>query len=231
MEGVLMLVMPEWLAPEFRGAFLSAVQCDQESGNTLNYSGLLKPETKPVWEHLKKDMENAAFNVPGVITANIAGAVVGAFVVPLSFGYGEAGTSNRPSWKTELRGQQRKADKIKANAAIKAGQLVELLTELKELTPYLPDTVLDYDLRALRKLINGLTDHPDTETLFSDVPGMKSNKSSWKDWKQEAEDNLRGCNRMYAGGFELSESEWETLTLSLFGKSRREPYLTKKPPH
>jgi len=216
-----MLEIPEWLAPDFTASFLS-------THNDLDCSGLLKPETKTVWLKLESDMEAALFRIQNIDVATVAGAVVGAFVSPLAFGYGETGTADRPSWKTRIRQRQREADILKEQAINLAWELADVLSDLKTKTLYLPDAAHEFDINALRELAEALDKHQKTKELFSEIPGMESNKSSWQDWQREAEANLKLCNRMYRGGFELTESEWDVLTKALFGKTRKaRNYVTK----
>lgn len=50
---------------------------------------------------------------------------------------------------------------------------------------------------------------------WADVPGMQSNKATWRDWLREAEANLSAGGRQYGKDFSLREADWVCLAKSL----------------
>lgn len=173
-----------------------------------------------------------------------ADMLVGAFLTPLFFGYGETGTRDKPTRKTRIMDAQHKADPVISRIARLAGELADALEELESVTPYHPcqvrllaivrqlirdekieeltsywEGVRTYE--ALRILQAKFSEYPEANDLFKDVPGMASQKASWRDWMCEAESNLAGMLRAHPGDLALGESDWLNIVNVLIGHVSR----------
>lgn len=171
--------------------------------------------------------------------AAAAECIPGVFIAPLAF-YGQTGSVDRPTPKTKARGRQKKADPLIRKAAELAGELAEKLERIEETTHVYPcelrlmtivrELVHDEKIEhvasyydgvptsdALRLLEAALLKYPSADSIFDDVPGMASQKSTWRDWLREAAKNHKCQLRMHPGKFELTESDWLNLALVLIG--------------
>lgn len=165
----------------------------------------------------------------------LAGAesfIVGSILNPLDW-YSQTGTADRPTLKTKIRDRQRKADILFEEVAELALQLINKLDEISLLTNYTPDEIylsdllhplIEHDLitpdiannrlltvQLIQKLHDAFRDYPRTDSLFSDVPGMSSQKSTWRDWMAEVQHNLSFMHCSYGKAFELREKHWLAL--------------------
>lgn len=166
--------------------------------------------------------------------------IVGSILNPLDW-YSQTGTAVRPTLKNKVRERQKKADVLFNEIAELACQLSEKLDKVSSTTNYFPDQIYlsellqpltEYDLiktdiasnRLLTaNLINDLhtafRDYPRSDRLFTDVPGMNSQKSSWRDWMAEAKQNLSLLLDMYGKVFEIREKHWLALVNVLIDKN------------
>jgi len=170
-----------------------------------------------------------------------ASALVGSFITPISFGYGDTGTADQPTRKTRIREAQKKADPIIDRIARLAGELGDALVELEEITSIHPCEVrflhvvqpLFHDeavqnlsgywlgvrtYEALRILERKFRDYPLAHDQFKDIPGLASQKATWVDWMREAERGLEDMARYCPSKLSLSESDWVNLAQVLIGK-------------
>lgn len=172
---------------------------------------------------------------------NAAAMLVGGFLNPINFGYGEAGTKEQPTRKTRIRAAQNKADPTIRRIALLAGELADALEELEDITSIHPGEtrllsivypLVDEDaLRnlpsyydgvrtyaALRILQNKFEEYPESGEIFKDVPGMASQKATWRDWMREAESNLNLTLEIYPGNLSLGEGDWLAIARILIGE-------------
>lgn len=170
-----------------------------------------------------------------------ASMLVGGFINPIKFGYGDAGTKEQPTRKTRIRTAQSKADPVINRVASLAGELADALDKLEETTsmhpcevrflhvvqPLICDEAVQnlsgYWLgvrtsEALRFLQKQFDDYPEAAEIFRGVPGMASQKSSWVDWMREAESNLAETVSVYPGKLSLTEANWVSLANVLCGE-------------
>ncbi len=185
---------------------------------------------KGFWERIGKYLRSVEY--PG-FTLHASGYLIDCFLTPLWF-YGETGTRERPTMKAERLDRQRKADKLRKSAADHAKQLSTILQQLEELQSDNPETILlmglispligdlkHWDLsadvnyiptsRAIDSLKESFREFPDTDELFSDLPGMCSNKSSWRDWFRQVNHHLMHLLTMYPGELNIREVDWVNL--------------------
>jgi hypothetical protein len=180
----------------------------------------------PVWQH------------------NVAGFLVGSFLNPLTM-HAKSGTVDRPTVKVNIRNAQKEADKLFEEIADLAGQLTDKLSLVEETTRYYPcelhlkdlldpllgDKSINDDIyyrnihtaQVLDLLWTAFRDYPKTDDLFSSVPGMSSQKSSWRDWLAEARNNLDLMLDTYPGDFKMKEIYWVNLAKALINESINRP--------
>lgn len=166
--------------------------------------------------------------------------MVGSILNPLDW-YSQTGTADRPTLKTKLRERQRKADILFDEVAELALQLINKLEEISLLTNFAPDEMylsellhpfVEHDLikpdiansrlltaQLIQSLHDSFKDYPRTDSLFFDVPGMASQKSTWRDWMAEVQNNLALMHCMYGKAFELREKHWLALVNVLIDES------------
>lgn len=172
-------------------------------------------------------------------------SMVGAIITPLAFGYGDTGTADQPTRKVKTRQAQNKADPVISRIAELAGELGDALEELESITTMHPcETRLLHLIQplfqdeavqnlsgywlgvrtheAMRILERKFQDYPVAADLFEDVPGMKSQRATWRDWLREAHCNLEELNDTYPGELALTESDWVLLAQVLIGE-----YITR----
>ncbi|GJL73967.1 MAG: hypothetical protein NMNS02_00730 [Nitrosomonas sp.] len=176
-------------------------------------------------------------------TENASAFLIGCFLGPLKL-YGHTGTRERPSIKIDLMDRQRKADKLRKDAVDHARQLSAILQQLEELKSYNPETMLL--MRVIETLIGGTGNYcgelpadvefmrthraidfleesfrkyPDTDELFNDLPGMRSNKAGWRDWFREARYNLTLLLRIHPGELEIRQTDWKSIANVLFDET------------
>lgn len=163
---------------------------------------------------------------------NAAGFLVGSFINPLGM-YSATGTVDRPTIKVNIRNAQKDADKLFDEIADLAEQLADRLELVESTTKYSPcelhlidllepllgDNSINEDINYRRIRTVQLIDllaarfrgYPRTDTIFSEVPGMSSQKSSWRDWLAEVRHNLELMLDTYPGDFEMKEVYWVNL--------------------
>lgn len=229
-------VFPDWLVPEFENAFLNLWKSreNKASNNERDlYLRLLTSETKQTWQNLEKQLdEKYQWN-----RQTLASTIVGSFTMPISVGYGQTGTRDRPTWKTKLLDEQKIANNKLLKIKNKAEELASLMDEydgrfspdifsflsiieptLKVLgeSPLRQNLPSYYYRKQTSDALRYIADEIDNflEEDFSNVPGMSSKKSTWRDWLREARANLLDCR------IELQEVNWVRLCSSLFGVSR-----------
>ena len=160
--------------------------------------------------------------------------IPGVFLAPLAF-YGQTGTADRPTPKTKARERQKKVVPLITKAAELAGKLAEVLESIEETTHIHPcelrlmaivrKLVHDENIsrvasyydgvrtsKALRAIESAWWDYPEASSIFEDVPGMTSQKSTWVDWLAEARENHGLLLRQHPGEFDLAEVDWVNLT-------------------
>lgn len=170
-----------------------------------------------------------------------ASILVGCFITPISFGYGDVGTVDKPTQKNRIRKAQNKADTVIDRIAKLAGELGDALVELEDITSIHPCQVrllsivqpLIHDdavqnlssywhgvrtYEALRILEHKFRDYPLAHDQFKNIPGMASQKTSWVDWMREAESGLEDMFRFCPRKLSLSESDWVILAKVLISK-------------
>lgn len=173
------------------------------------------------------------------LLGSAAESIPGAFLAPLPF-YGQSGTADRQSPKVRARENQKKTDSIIYQASKLAGELAELLETLEKITHIRPcemqlmtivrrlvhdeniNRIASYydgvsTSEALRELQEAMLNFPKSNSIFDGVPGMASQKSSWRDWLREAASNHKTLLQMHPGEFELTESDWLSLARVLIG--------------
>jgi len=146
---------------------------------------------------------------------DLGGWLIGSIIAPLQLHF-EPGTKDSPSKKTGIWERQLKADDLINKAADLAADLADTLRELEETTRLRPEMLSSDVVYDLEKK---LRDWPETKDLFSTVPGMKSQKSSWRDWLREAHANLQGMLRICPGDFQLREKHWVALVHAMIGEA------------
>jgi hypothetical protein len=179
--------------------------------------------------------------VPEARRDDAASILVGSFIIPISFGYGDTGTVDQPTRKTRIREAQKKADLIIDRIADLAGELGDALEELESITSVHPCEVrflhvvqsLFHDeavqnlsgywlgvrtYEALRILEHKFRDYPLAHDQFKGIPGLASQKATWRDWMREAERGLEDMMRFCPSKLSLSESDWVNLAQVLIGK-------------
>lgn len=179
-------------------------------------------------------------SVPADYRDAAAGSMVGAILTPLAFGYGDTGTADQPTRKVKIRQAQNKADPIISRIAELAGELGDALEELESITtihpcevrllhviqPLFQDEAIQnlsgYWLgvrthEAVRILERKFMDYPVADDLLEDIPGMKSQKATWRDWLREADHNLKELINIYPGDLAPTESDWVNLAQILIG--------------
>lgn len=189
-------------------------------------------------------VEKYLASLPADNRQNAASWLVGAFLTPLAFGYGDTGTRDRPTRKTRIRDAQHRADPLISRIAQLAGELADSLENLEDITRIRPCEVRLLSLvhqlihddavqnlsgywsgvrtyEALRILQTKFSEYPETNDLFKDVPGMASQKASWRDWMREAESNLADMLRVLPGDLVLEESDWLNIVNVLIGNVPR----------
>lgn len=182
------------------------------------------------WESVDEYLSD----LPCVSRSAASDFLIGSFLSPLKL-YGKAGAAKNPSTKRKIRDRQNKGDKLIEKAAKQARELSATLQELKKTTTFYPDTTrftaIAYSLlsesetknflsysdgiytyEAIDLLEKSLREYPRASDLFNDVPGMRSNKSSWCDWLSEVRANLDRLLLMYPGEFNLREADWVALS-------------------
>lgn len=168
-----------------------------------------------------------------------ASTLVGSLINPVAFGYGNAGTKQLPTRKVRTRLAQNKADPIIKRIANLAGELADALDKLEDVTIYRPDEaqlmcvvqplICDDAIQnlssywthvrtsaALRILQSKFAEYPDATHIFKDVPGMASQKASWRDWLYEATSNVDSTLNIYPGKLSLTDTDWRKLANVLF---------------
>lgn len=161
----------------------------------------------------------------------VAASFVGAFITPLLMGYANKRNQPRLINKAKIRSVQKDADKLMASAAALAKDLATKLEEIQNLSKYHPEELnalslisKKIDLKGhefnerdravetfalIEVLANSLYDHPCTNDLFGGVPGMKSQKTTWRDWIREAVENVKETEDIYElDSFEIREIDW-----------------------
>lgn len=173
----------------------------------------------------------------------LAGAesfIVGSILNPLNW-YSQTGTADRPTLKTRIRERQRKADILFDEVAELALQLINKLDEVSLTTNYSPDEIhlrellhplIEHDQikpdiattslltsQLIQQLYEAFKCYPRTDKLFADIPGMSSQKSTWRDWMAETHHNLSLLLSMYGNPFEMREKHWLALVNVLIDES------------
>ena len=172
-----------------------------------------------------------------------ASFLVGSFLNPLDYDYHKAEIQKSGSpklFKTNMRTAQVEADKLIFKIAKSAGKLAEELEELERTIDFPPDGINllmivrqlidDPALReppshhskvcmsqAIRLLESNLKAHPTSISIFNEVPGMASQKSSWVDWMREAEENIKTCLLVYPASLKFSLGDWTNLVHVIVG--------------
>lgn len=230
---------PEWLPYEVA-----------ENFRRMDAEGFLNERTrafftdirlKKFWEKVDRYLSSVQYVRRADCRSNAAGHLVGSFLTPIFFGYGETGKVDRPTFKTNLLGAQKKADQKIEEIAALAGKLATALEDLEEITRFVPDEISllvivepligrdavknlpSYHGRvrtseALRILETSFGKYPKTNEAFDEVPGMASQKSSWADWMREAESNIEETLDTWPGELQLKESDWVNLAQVLIGE-------------
>lgn len=167
--------------------------------------------------------------------ATAAECIPGVFLAPLYFYGHKVGTTERPTPKVKARERQKNSDPLINKAAKLAGELAETLESIEATTHIHPcelrlmaivrKLVHDKNIarvasyydgvrtsEALREIETALLAYPETSSIFDDVPGMASQKSTWVDWLAEAKENHRLLLRQHPGEFDLAEVDWVNLT-------------------
>lgn len=158
--------------------------------------------------------------------------IVGSILNPLDW-YSQTGTADRPTLKTKIRERQRKADILFDEVAELALQLVNKLDEVSLTTNYFPEEIhlrellhplIEHDQikpditttrlltsQLIQQLYDAFKCYPRTDKLFTHIPGMSSQKSTWRDWMAETQHNLSLLPSMYGNPFEMREKHWLAL--------------------
>lgn len=159
-------------------------------------------------QNLKKFWTKAEVYINSIdaqFRSDAASILVGIFITtPLH--YVDAGTKDRPTFKTMIRNNQIQADKLIVMASKQADELANTLRKIHELTSYYPDELEFLDLvtktiynensidkissywqitpthDALLILKTGLENYPKANEVFKNNPLLSSQKSSWNDW-------------------------------------------------
>lgn len=170
-----------------------------------------------------------------------ASMLVGSFLTPLML-HGPTGTAEQPSKKTIIRDRQKKADVLIDKAAEIAGELADTLVQLEGTTNLWPDSIrlmaivrsLIHDDKvheipsyfdgvktsdALYLLEKTFRDYPTASHIFDGVPGMESQKSSWRDWLREAYVNIGHLLHCDPGNLVIREADWLVLVHALIDEA------------
>lgn len=213
--------VPSWLPPLVAAHVLW--QLRERPDDAALRSLAFDPRMQRFWLHVGPRLR---------LTMDEISLLLGSILGPLSR-YKNAGTRDRPNLKVRLRDRQKTADELLDRAAGAAADLAILLEDLESLTRYLPDemrlltlvrraTGMDLDevdsydegaktAAALHRLAQALAEHPRTEGLFLEIPGMASQKASWRDWLVEVLTNLGEFERQQGVRLELREAHWVAL--------------------
>lgn len=166
--------------------------------------------------------------------------IVGSILNPLNW-YSQTGTADRPKLKIRIRERQRKADILFDEVAELALQLIDKLDEVSLTTNYSPDEIhlrellrplIEHDQikpdiattslltsQLIQRLYEAFKCYPRTDKLFADIPGMSSQKSTWRDWMAETQHNLSLLLDMYGKVFEMREKHWLALVKVLIDEN------------
>lgn len=166
--------------------------------------------------------------------------IVGSILNPLDW-YSQTGTADRPTLKTKIRERQKRADILFDEVVELALQLINKLDEVSLITNYSPDEIylsellhplIEHDeikpdiaktslltAQLIQRLHDAFKDYPRTENLFVDIPGMNSQKTSWRDWMAEVKHGLSLMICSYGKAFELREIHWLALVNVLIDES------------
>ena len=160
--------------------------------------------------------------------------LIGCFIGPHLVLYGKTWTRDNDPPKVKILKRLKKVDQLLDQAAIQANSLYETLRQLDEAGEFIPSSmmlegivragasdaeimkVLDYPQhRPLYELLvflaESLEEYQRLVPISREAPGMKSNKSTWRDWLAEARSNLGCLLRNYPGEFNIREADWVTL--------------------
>jgi hypothetical protein len=189
---------------------------------------------QPVWESLNKTVQSVAPRFQN----DAASSLIGIICNPLKL-YGATGTSGRPTPKITIQQNYAKAQSHLQTASKHLMRAIEEIREATQISSTLPDETrtlsgtvaqifekhghddivnrlssafwiaADFETAVfLEKLAAGLM--PDLDP-WAGVPGMQSNKASWRDWLREVMANLEDASRMYDVEFNLREADWVRL--------------------
>jgi len=170
---------------------------------------------------------------------NATGMLIGCFINGLDQYTPTKGISK----KTKIRESQKEVDILIGKASDLAIELAETLANIQQTSSYCQPDELNFlslvsratpaDIeygsplnRALftdtsdviLKLGEALRDYPRAKELFADIPGMASQKTSWRDWLYCAYDLIDECMPRYEGNIPLDirEKHWVALVRTLF---------------
>lgn len=225
---------PEWLPTLVATNYRLLLAADSLSKHEQAF--FTDARLKKFWE--KADGYLSCLEKPEFL-AGAAECIPGVFLAPLAF-YGQTGTASRPSPKFNARARQKKADPLISKAADLAGELAATLERIEKTTHIYPcelrlmaivrDLVHDKNIKqvasyyegvrtsdGLRNLECALREYPTVDSIFNDVPGMSSQKSTWRDWLREAVDNHKLLLLQHPGEFDLTESNWLSIAKVLIG--------------
>lgn len=225
---------PEWLPFLVANNYRILLDANKLSGQERCF--FTDAKLRKFWEkadgYLNR-LENPEF------LSGAAECIPGVFLAPLNF-YGKTGKADNPTPKTRARKRQKGADPLINKAAQLAGELAQTLETIEKTTRVYPCELrlmaivrtLVYDEKiaqvasyydgvrtseGLRNLEEALHRYPTVDSIFCDVPGMASQKSTWRDWLREAANNHKLLLRQHPGKFELTESDWLSIAKVLIG--------------
>lgn len=223
--------LPKIVACNFRRMVYEKLLSEHEK-NFFTDSRLSK-----FWECVDKYLSN----LPADSQDGASAFLIGSFITPLVL-YGKTGTAENPSPKINTLNRLMEIDQLLDNAGTQAAELSKTLLKLKVAGEFIPfsallssgiysyldqseierilslsDRMAAYE--AIDLLWESIMEHERARGWLNDVPGMKSNKSSWRDWLAEARSNIGRLLRIYPGEFKVREADWVALAKILIDEN------------
>jgi len=226
---------PEWI-PAVAWDILQTVEerNGKNDGFTNSVKKLLTDDRLvQTWQKLSA----ALATVKPCLQKDAAEFVIGGICLPLQM-YAATGTVEKPTPKLKIRNNTDEAQRTLERASIHLQKAAKELQEAAKLTSILPDeaqtlwgmVVRIFEQHGQSAMMDNLPSYihthalktvPFLETLakrlialqktWEDVPGMRSAKSTWRDWLAEAVSNFAKAGRVYGADFSLKETHWVML--------------------
>lgn len=168
---------------------------------------------------------------------NVASFFVGSFICPLA-PYGKTGTKENPSPKIKILTRMKVVDQLLNQSSVQAESLYETLRQLDAIGEFVPsDTILNDIIgdagikqsmfypqhmplhELLVPVVKFLKGYERLALDSKKSVGMKSNKSTWRDWLAEAKSNIDQLLITYPGELKIREADWVALAKILIDEN------------